>query len=219
MWWKLFALPLVCWNLVALARVHPHELSYFNEISGGPSNGRAWLIDSNLDWGQDLRGLSRWLEKNPEWRSAKLAYWGTLPPIFEGIDDVGPPPRLPQLDRMDDWWTMPLLPGENRADKMTFGPQPGKYIVSVNFERGHDFHAPTPPSWIDLMKTAFPDALERGTHGLLCRVSNHGFAYFQHFTPRIEPSLGYSILLYDINLTDANRVRRLLDLPLLPEPR
>lgn len=216
-WWKLLAVPLLAWNLAALARVHPHELSYFNELAGGPANGRQWLIDSNLDWGQDLRGLTRWLEMNPDWRSAKLAYWGTVPPIFEGIDDRGPPPRFPQRQRQDEWWTMPLLPGESRADLLTFGPRPGKYIVSVNFERGHDFHAPTPPPWIEPMQAAFPDALERGTHGLLYRVNDHGFAYFKHFTPRIEPSLGYSILLYDVDLADANRVRRQLGLPPLPE--
>ena len=33
--------------------VHPHYLAYFNEPSGGPINGWRYLIDSNLDWGQD----------------------------------------------------------------------------------------------------------------------------------------------------------------------
>ena len=39
-------------------RVHPHYLAYFNEPSGGPLNGWRYLIDSNLDWGQD-RGRAR----------------------------------------------------------------------------------------------------------------------------------------------------------------
>jgi hypothetical protein len=33
--------------------MHPHYLAYFNEIIGGPRNGYKYLIDSNLDWGQD----------------------------------------------------------------------------------------------------------------------------------------------------------------------
>jgi hypothetical protein len=39
-------------------RVYPHYLAYFNEPSGGPLNGWRYLIDSNLDWGQD-RGRAR----------------------------------------------------------------------------------------------------------------------------------------------------------------
>ncbi|HEX9940995.1 MAG TPA: glycosyltransferase family 39 protein [Thermoanaerobaculia bacterium] len=34
-------------------RVHPHYLAYFNEAVGGPLQGWRYLIDSNLDWGQD----------------------------------------------------------------------------------------------------------------------------------------------------------------------
>lgn len=33
---------------------HPRYLSSFNEIGGGPSRGWLYLVDSNLDWGQDL---------------------------------------------------------------------------------------------------------------------------------------------------------------------
>ncbi len=39
-------------------RVHPHYLAYFNEAAGGPIQGWRYLIDSNLDWGQD-RGAVR----------------------------------------------------------------------------------------------------------------------------------------------------------------
>ena len=34
---------------------HPHHLAYFNELAGGPANGWRLLVDSNLDWGQDLK--------------------------------------------------------------------------------------------------------------------------------------------------------------------
>jgi len=44
---------LALWLGVASFRYHPQYLSYFNEIAGGPSNGWRWLLDSNLDWGQD----------------------------------------------------------------------------------------------------------------------------------------------------------------------
>ena len=45
------------------ARVHPHYLAYFNEPAGGPRDGYRRLVDSSLDWGQDLTGLSDWMER------------------------------------------------------------------------------------------------------------------------------------------------------------
>jgi 4-amino-4-deoxy-L-arabinose transferase-like glycosyltransferase len=48
-------LPLV--SAVEVARIHPHELSYFNALGGGPSGGARILTDSNVDWGLDLRRL------------------------------------------------------------------------------------------------------------------------------------------------------------------
>ena len=48
-------LPLV--SAVELARIHPHELSYFNPLAGGPEGGARILSDSNIDWGLDLRRL------------------------------------------------------------------------------------------------------------------------------------------------------------------
>ncbi len=41
-------------TLAATLTITPHYLAYFNWVSGGPSNGAAHLIDSNIDWGQDL---------------------------------------------------------------------------------------------------------------------------------------------------------------------
>ena len=42
--------------------VFPHELVYFNELSGGPQNGHQHLLHSNLDWGQDYLITSEWLD-------------------------------------------------------------------------------------------------------------------------------------------------------------
>ena len=57
-------------------RVHPHELSFFNEAAGGPANGAAWLNDSNLDWGQDLGRLARRLRERGDEERATIAYFG-----------------------------------------------------------------------------------------------------------------------------------------------
>ena len=42
----------------------PYYLSYFNEISGGVKNGYKYVVDSNYDWGQDLKRLTKFVEQN-----------------------------------------------------------------------------------------------------------------------------------------------------------
>jgi len=44
--------------------VWPNYLAFFNPLVGGPRNGYKYLVDSSLDWGQDLPGLHQWLEKD-----------------------------------------------------------------------------------------------------------------------------------------------------------
>ena len=43
---------------IEVLAVHPHELAFFNAAAGGSRGGRRFLVDSNLDWGQDLARLS-----------------------------------------------------------------------------------------------------------------------------------------------------------------
>ncbi|WP_321472935.1 glycosyltransferase family 39 protein [uncultured Paludibaculum sp.] len=47
---------------VESARIAPHDIAFFNLAAGGPANGPKLLVDSNLDWGQDLGNLRRWLD-------------------------------------------------------------------------------------------------------------------------------------------------------------
>ncbi len=66
-------------------KVAPHYLSYFNELAGGPGNGYQALVDSNLDWGQDLRSLKPWLDQNKITGPIYLCYFGTADPRYYGI--------------------------------------------------------------------------------------------------------------------------------------
>lgn len=45
-------------------RIWPFYLTYFNQVAGGPSGGHRFVVDSNLDWGQDLKRLADWVYKN-----------------------------------------------------------------------------------------------------------------------------------------------------------
>jgi hypothetical protein len=68
----------------SVLRVHPNYLAYFNEAAGGPSQGWRWLVDSNVDWGQDLPGLKRYLDDHGIAR-VTLCYFGTADPGYYGI--------------------------------------------------------------------------------------------------------------------------------------
>jgi hypothetical protein len=64
---------------------HPQHLAYFNEIAGGPANGWRLLVDSNLDWGQDLKRLAGWTRANHV-SHLKLSYFGSADPAYYGLD-------------------------------------------------------------------------------------------------------------------------------------
>lgn len=112
------------WNVAEAACVWPHYISYFNEAAGGPAGGHRYLIDSNLDWGQDLLELKRWLGRNPQPEGLALAYFGTVNPGIAGIH-YRLPPRDPGI-----------VPPRRRLPGETDGLRPGTYAVSVNFLQG-----------------------------------------------------------------------------------
>jgi len=76
---------LVAWTIVGSLRTWPDYLAYFNEFIGGPRNGYHWLGDSNLDWGQDLKELKRFMVQRGIDR-IQLSYFGTADPAHYGID-------------------------------------------------------------------------------------------------------------------------------------
>nr|HID14238.1 hypothetical protein [Anaerolineae bacterium] len=54
---------LIGWLVFGTLRIYPHFLAYFNELVG-PRNGYRVLVDSNLDWGQDLPALEQYLAEH-----------------------------------------------------------------------------------------------------------------------------------------------------------
>ncbi len=73
------------WYAGGTLLTHPHHLAYFNELAGGPANGWRLLVDSNLDWGQDLKRLASWARAHRVSRM-KLSYFGSADPAYYGID-------------------------------------------------------------------------------------------------------------------------------------
>jgi len=99
--WAVVAALLV-WHTAESWRVRPHYLAYFNQIVGGPENGWRHLVDSSLDWGQDLPGLHAWLNGNARGEAVSLSYFGTGDPAHEGIRATALP-TLPEVGAARLW--------------------------------------------------------------------------------------------------------------------
>jgi hypothetical protein len=180
-------------TVAATASIHPHYLAYFNWASGGPDRGSEHLIDSNLDWGQDLVGLRDWVEKNAHGEPLGLAYFGQIPPaIFaargRSLNWYLPPP-LP-----GSWQSLPpprfRLPGSDQ------GPKPGLYAVSASLVRG-------------LPWRVYDSYLEpEGDPRVWWPYSADAYAFSYFGGLRPFHKIGHSIFLYQITEQDAARLAR-----------
>jgi len=96
---------LIClWYLWASLSIYPHFLAYFNELAGGPDDGYKYLVDSNLDWGQDLKGLKKYMDDN-DIDSIKLSYFGSADASYYGIDyEYLPSNGLKPTGFGEKWW-------------------------------------------------------------------------------------------------------------------
>lgn len=79
--WR-FKGPAIAVILVATAveslAAYPYYTAFFNVLVGGPKNGPKYLVDSNIDWGQDLKRLGRFSAEHGSPRMC-IAYFGTAP--------------------------------------------------------------------------------------------------------------------------------------------
>ena len=90
--WNLFIVSLFIVHLISTFASTPNFISYFNEFVG--ANGYRILSDSNIDWGQDLPALGKYLNG----RKVYLSYFGQADPSYYGINTTmlpgWPPPRM-----------------------------------------------------------------------------------------------------------------------------
>ena len=167
--------------------VHPHYLAYFNALSGGPSRGAEHLIDSNLDWGQDLVNLRDWLAEHAPGERVGIAYFGQInPEVFaargETFDWFQPPPRPETMNPLPRRYALlPTIPAI----------EPGLYAVSKTLVKGLPWRVYDRPAF--------------GSTTWLPRTAwFHAFSYFGELTPVAE--IGHSILVYRVTPEDAARL-------------
>ena len=126
-------LAMVVWLTIGSVMIFPHYLTFCNELAGGPDNGYKILVDSNLDWGQDLIGLRKYMTQQ-NIPSVKLSYHGTADPTAYGVV-YEPLPSYPY-----NQWTGDTVPN------ILLNPPSGVYAISANNLQGlrfknHDLYA------------------------------------------------------------------------------
>lgn len=107
--------------------IAPHALAYFSPLAGGPDRGYRHLTGSNLDWGQELLHLHRWLAERGADGPVSAALYSRLDPAVVGLD-VRLVPRDPRALR--------AAGGPPREPDEPLHLGPGRYVVSANFVAG-----------------------------------------------------------------------------------
>jgi len=64
---------------------YPNEIAFFNLAAGGAGGGLRYLADSNLDWGQDLPALAKFMREK-QTGPVQLAYFGRVDPRLYGVE-------------------------------------------------------------------------------------------------------------------------------------
>jgi hypothetical protein len=105
---------LVALQIAECARIAPDYLAFFNELAGGPGSGPEYLVDSNIDWGQDVKKLGLWLDAHQGNRRARVFYFGNAQMRYYGIDEMGFPGPLDQKgwDEIDEYCVANVTPLE-----------------------------------------------------------------------------------------------------------
>jgi 4-amino-4-deoxy-L-arabinose transferase-like glycosyltransferase len=124
-------LVLFAWQAYSVISVYPNFLSYFNELVGGPANAYKYVVDSNLDWGQDMKRLANWTAEN-NINAIYVDYFGGTDPVYYLGD------KFKQWHSDYDPSQMP--PGSYLAVSATFLQNDlGRRVGAINSEPG-DFY-------------------------------------------------------------------------------
>ncbi|MCE9593205.1 MAG: glycosyltransferase family 39 protein [Planctomycetes bacterium] len=150
-------------GVIESAFAFPNYLAFFNVAAGGTSNGWKHLVDSSLDWGQDLPAVRAWLQRkraNGELRAPPyFAYFGSASPTRYRIDTV----RLP------GWSDLDLELQRSFAE-----PRGGTYLLSATLVQGICTAAPGP--WLPLYEQAYREARSQATRYLAARADPDALA-------------------------------------------
>jgi hypothetical protein len=165
-----------------MALVYPHPLTFFNAFVGGAANGHEYLLDSNLSWGQSLKGLKKWMDQTGV-EHVNLSYFGQADPQYYGISCT----HLPGAPSFAvDAIARPRLPGYVAISETTIhgvyaGPE-WRLFYSA-------FRHLTPAAvidnairvyWVDEWPESMPDAADPAVHRTLADALFFGMRWPSH---------------------------------------
>ena len=205
-------------TVVASIGIWPNYLAFFNMPSGGPRNAWKKLVDSSLDWGQDLPSLRVWIESEQQRNSSGvpvyLSYFGTGDPGSYGVQAT-------------------LLPGffDFRPLAVPQSLQPGTYCISATLVQGVYTEFPGP--WTNELENAYRQLMvnfeafetatkQQGLQAVWSSLSDQErqnwatlfrqleqlrFTRLTHFLRRREPDahVNFSVLIYRVDADELTR--------------
>lgn len=145
------------WYIIGTLRIFPYEISYFNELVGGPYNGHRYLVDSNLDWGQSLKALFRWLNSQDKYRGEPVYLAAASDASLYGITYI--PYRWILLPH-----ALPLLYSR-------FAPPPGLHAIGASALQGIGVGEPDNFDWFRHREP----------------IARPGIAFFVYYVPPADP--------------------------------
>ncbi len=151
---------LLLWSAGETLLIAPNYLAYFNELAGGPGSGYRWLVDSNLDWGQDFPRIRDFLrrEGKPETIVATLG---------NGDRDHYFGPHQDLLAWADD-------PAFNFRHVNSSAPARELLIVSASFLQGYGLSDPQAFAWL----RDRPPLAQPGYSTFVYDVTTDGLSHF-----------------------------------------
>jgi len=120
---------LLLWYTFSSLSIFPFYLTHFNELAGGAKNGYIYVTDSNLDWGQDLKRLAKWVDEQ-DIEKIKVDYFG------------GATVEYYLGDKYEEWhgdWNPADLKGSWLALSATFKQQ-GQAKATKGFDKPTDYY-------------------------------------------------------------------------------
>jgi len=98
----------------------PRYLAYFNGLVA-PSRAYRHLVDSSLDWGQDLPAVQRFLTEHPSARPAYLSFFGIASPAYYRVE-ARPLYSFPDLEQLPPLNAVDVPIGTDLRDLMKTYP-------------------------------------------------------------------------------------------------
>lgn len=199
----------LCWHASIAAAISPHYLAYFSPVAGGPTEGYKHLVDSSLDWGQDLPGLKKWTAFNlrPN-ESFYLSYFGTGEPEYYGIHAIRME-MLPDFVRFHPWYkcepgvyalSASMLQHVYASLRGDWTLENERQYQQLRLSEGVFSITPGEPATSEVFKNI--SKIERETAWRT--YSQLRFARLCHYLRARQPDdmIGYSILIYRLDQTE-----------------